>query len=136
MRRPEEWQIQEVQGSRFRVRVIRTREDNDMATTAFAEEIENKVGTLRDKVVEAVRDAIRTDEPEGLADVAHKASRIVRRRMADAADLRDETIYRIKRQPVRAVALAFGAGAVIGVVLGRFAGSCRGSRAEAKPQVE
>lgn len=106
-----------------------------MATTAFAEEIENKVGTLRDKVVEAVRDAIRP-EPEGLGDVAARASRVVRRRMADAADLRDEAIYRIKRQPVKAVALAFGAGALVGVVLRHFASSCRGARMEAKPQDE
>jgi hypothetical protein len=107
-----------------------------MATTAFAEDIENRVGAVRDKVVEVVREAIRAGDTAGVRDVTTRAARIARRKMADAADLRDEAIYRIKRQPVKAVALAFGAGALTGVVLARLARECQGMAREAKPESE
>ncbi|HXW04488.1 MAG TPA: hypothetical protein VD833_04590 [Vicinamibacterales bacterium] len=103
-----------------------------MAATVLGDQIEARVEAIRDKVVEAVREAILQNEPERLADVAARAARRVRHRLADAADLRDEAIYRIKRQPVRAIALAFGAGTVLGVLLGRLAGPCQAPGGEAK----
>lgn len=58
---------------------------------------------------------------EALDDGRHAAKRAfkaARRRAQRVADLRDEALYRVKREPLKAVGLALGAGLVIGLVVG------------------
>jgi hypothetical protein len=101
--------------------------------TAVADGIEARSGSLRDQVVETVRGAFGVDGVDVIPDVTARAKRVVRRRVAEAADVRDAAIYRIKREPVKAVALAFGVGALAGVLCASLARACRGRCAEAKP---
>jgi len=44
-----------------------------------------------------------------------RAFTIANRRMQDAADLRDDVVYRVKRSPLTSVGLAFGVGILAGV---------------------
>jgi len=46
------------------------------------------------------------------------ARRTLRKGFETAEDLRDEAAYRVKREPFKAVGLAFGTGVLLGVVAG------------------
>jgi ElaB/YqjD/DUF883 family membrane-anchored ribosome-binding protein len=57
-----------------------------------------------------------------------QAIKTVKRRAQDVADLHDEIVHLVRREPVKAVAVAFGAGILVGVVTG-IAGLARYDRA-------
>lgn len=79
--------------------------------------------TLRERVVDAARrvahvshearmlKSVAADAAEAGVYKARRAVRIARRDMADA---HDAAVYRIKREPLKAVGAAFGAGALAG----------------------
>ena len=52
---------------------------------------------------------------DAVEDGVHAAKRAVTRGVRDLEDLRDTAEYRIKRAPFAAVAMAFGAGVVLGM---------------------
>lgn len=81
--------------------------------------------TLVDKAVDAVRQVTNVSEEarrltslaseaiDDGVDAARRTLTVARRRLHDIADLRDEAAYRVKHDPLKAVALAFGAGALV-----------------------
>lgn len=91
-------------------------------TTTVAERLRQGAGYI-DRVVSNVREPLSecaADVDAGLA----RAVRQARRGMERASDVRDEARIAIKRHPFAATALAFGIGALIGVVAGRLAATC------------
>jgi ElaB/YqjD/DUF883 family membrane-anchored ribosome-binding protein len=57
-----------------------------------------------------------SDAVEDGVHAAKRAFKAAQRGLENAADLRDEAAYRVKREPLKAVGLAFGAGLLMGVV--------------------
>jgi ElaB/YqjD/DUF883 family membrane-anchored ribosome-binding protein len=55
---------------------------------------------------------------DAVGDGVHAASRAINRGMERAADLKDTTVYRVKRNPLRAIGLAFGVGVLLGTAVG------------------
>ena len=47
-----------------------------------------------------------------------RAIRSVRRDVEELGDLKDEAVHRVKRQPLKAVSVAVGAGLVLGLAIG------------------
>jgi ElaB/YqjD/DUF883 family membrane-anchored ribosome-binding protein len=87
-------------------------------TTRFADPVNQGVAIAETLAAEA-RKAIAEHSPELDAQLA-RAMRRARRGAERAADVRDGTRLAIKRHPFRAVALMFGAGALVGLAIGRF----------------
>jgi hypothetical protein len=54
---------------------------------------------------------------EKVERLQRQAERSLKKTRAGLMDARDEAVYRVKRRPLAAVAVAFGAGAVFGIVL-------------------
>jgi ElaB/YqjD/DUF883 family membrane-anchored ribosome-binding protein len=77
-------------------------------------QITQEVERLREKVSQTVEDRI------------DSAARVVRRGKYAAEDLLDETTYRIKRDPLPSVAVTFGIGVGVGLLVGWLLG--RGDR--------
>jgi ElaB/YqjD/DUF883 family membrane-anchored ribosome-binding protein len=65
-------------------------------------------GVVTDAVSEAVEDGVTA------------ARRAAKKGYYAAEDFMDETAYRVKRNPFGAVAIAFGAGALVGLLLSRL----------------
>jgi ElaB/YqjD/DUF883 family membrane-anchored ribosome-binding protein len=61
------------------------------------------------------------DAVEERAHRTRRALKEVRRRVEDLGDLKDEAIHQVKRHPLEAVGVTFGAGLVIGFAAGWFA---------------
>jgi ElaB/YqjD/DUF883 family membrane-anchored ribosome-binding protein len=62
---------------------------------------------------------------EAVETGVHAAKRAFNRSVESAGDLRDRAVYRVKRNPIKAVGLAFGAGLLLGAVVGAFGGRRR-----------
>ncbi|NBO66204.1 MAG: hypothetical protein EBU88_15415 [Acidobacteria bacterium] len=71
-------------------------------------EIGAEAGRLRRKVTHAVED--KYDD----------ARRVIRRGQHAAEDMVDEASYRIKRDPLSSVAITFGVGLGVGILIGAF----------------
>ena len=80
--------------------------------------------TARDRVVDAVGRAahvahearlLKTLAADAIEDGVHAAKRAVTRGARDIEDLRDEAAYRVKRVPLMSIALATGAGLLLGI---------------------
>jgi ElaB/YqjD/DUF883 family membrane-anchored ribosome-binding protein len=56
-----------------------------------------------------------TDAVEEGVRAAKRAFKTAKRGLETAADLRDEAAYRVKREPFKAIGLAFGTGLLLGV---------------------
>jgi ElaB/YqjD/DUF883 family membrane-anchored ribosome-binding protein len=56
---------------------------------------------------------------------AKRAFKAARRRADDFADLKDEAIHRIRRQPFKSAGIALGIGMALGVCVGWFASRSR-----------
>ena len=66
------------------------------------------------------------DAIEDGVDAAKRVFKAARRRADDFADLKDETIHRIRRQPFKSAGIALGIGVACGLCVGWFAArSCR-----------
>ena len=83
-----------------------------MTPLPTAERVAEEVERLRKEAARAVQDCVRD------------AERSIKRTQERLADARDEAVHHVKRQPVRAMAIAFGVGALVGLVLAA-AGSSR-----------
>ena len=83
--------------------------------------------TARDRVVDAVGQAahlarearlLETRASDALEDGVHAAKRVMTRSAHQVEDLRDAAAYRVKKAPLVAVALAAGAGLLLGIAFG------------------
>jgi hypothetical protein len=101
-----------------------------MAFAAVDQKREQPV-TFGARVADAVRQASRlSDEArqfksmatDTVADGVHAARRAIKTVERRVEDLTDEAIHRVKRQPVRAVAGAFGIGLAVGAIVGWVTG--------------
>jgi ElaB/YqjD/DUF883 family membrane-anchored ribosome-binding protein len=77
-----------------------------MTPTETAERVKEDVERLRRKAARAVEDGMDATE------------RSLRKTREGLMDVRDEAAFRMRRRPLGTVAVAFGAGALFGVVLG------------------
>lgn len=80
-----------------------------MATATVDTPLKDMVGTLQDKAADVLRQ---------VADVSHEAKRAIKRGAHDIADFKDEAAIRVKREPFKAVGLAFGVGIALGAIVG------------------
>jgi len=90
--------------------------------------------TVRDRVVDAARQAahvshearllksLAEDAVEDGIHAAKRAMKTVKHRVEELGDIKDEAAYRVKRDPLKAVAIAAGAGLVLGLVIGWIGG--------------
>lgn len=62
--------------------------------------------------------SVATDAIEDGAHAVKRAITSAKRRVEQLSDLKDETLHRVKRQPLRALGLALGSGLVIGLMVG------------------
>jgi len=90
-----------------------------------------------DRAVDAVRQAasmghearlFKTRASDAVEDRLHTAKRTITRGMHDFEDLRDSAVHRVRRAPLLTVALAMGAGILLGAVVGWIRGRARGSK--------
>lgn len=72
-----------------------------------AEHVAHEASRLKAVAAEAVEDGVRATK------------RAITHGLHDLDDLRDTAAYRIKRAPLQTVALAFGVGILLGVVVGQ-----------------
>jgi ElaB/YqjD/DUF883 family membrane-anchored ribosome-binding protein len=97
--------------------------------TVDAREVKQE-GTVRDRAIDACRQAahlsheahlfksLAADAVDDGVHAARRAIRSVRRSVEELADLKDEAVHRVKRQPFKAVSVAVGAGLVLGLAIG------------------
>ena len=83
----------------------------------------------RERVVDACRQAahlshevrllksLATDAIEDGVHAAERAITLAKRRVEKLADFKDEAVHRVRRQPLRALGIALGAGLVLGVAV-------------------
>ena len=86
--------------------------------------------SLRDRVVDTCRHAahlshearllksLATDAVEDGVHAAKRALISLERRVEELTDVKDEAVHQVKRQPLRSVGIALGAGLVVGVAIG------------------
>jgi len=84
----------------------------------------------RERIVDACRQAahlsheaqlLKSLATDAIEDGVHGAKRTitsVKRRVEKLADFKDEAVYRVKRQPLRALGIALGSGLVLGLAGG------------------
>jgi ElaB/YqjD/DUF883 family membrane-anchored ribosome-binding protein len=77
-----------------------------------AAQLSQEVREFRSKAEDTVDDALRS------------ARRSVRRGIEGARDVRDDAVSRIKRQPLGAVGVSLGVGAIVGLMAGLMLGRC------------
>lgn len=98
-----------------------------MTTTTPIESATTERPTVRERAADALRQAahfshearlLKTLATDAVEDGLHAAERTIKRARQTALDGRDEVTYRVKREPLKALALAFGAGALFGLIVG------------------
>jgi ElaB/YqjD/DUF883 family membrane-anchored ribosome-binding protein len=100
--------------------------------------------TTRARVLEATRHAahlshearllksLATDAIEDGAYAAKRAIKSVHRGVQRIEGLKDEAIHQVKRQPVKAIAIAAALGLAAGTIIGVISGRCRRADATEK----
>lgn len=83
--------------------------------------------TVRERAADALHQAahvshearlLKTLATDAVEDGLHSAQSTIKRARQTAFDARDEVTHRVTREPLKTVALAFGAGALLGLVIG------------------
>lgn len=105
-----------------------------MTPTTLDRPVSAEAERLIDKGLDALRQVshlskearlLKSAAADAIEDGVHTVRRTAKTLRQDALDLRNELTYRVKRQPMTAVAIAFAAGTLAGVL---FA-ACRPKRA-------
>jgi ElaB/YqjD/DUF883 family membrane-anchored ribosome-binding protein len=87
--------------------------------------------TMRERATDAVRHVahlsheaqlLKSLAADAVEDGVHGAQRAIKSVQRRVEDLGDETVYRVKRQPFKAVSIAGGAGFVLGMAVGWIGG--------------
>jgi ElaB/YqjD/DUF883 family membrane-anchored ribosome-binding protein len=83
--------------------------------------------TLRERAADALHQAahlsrearlLKTMAEDAVEDGMHAAKRTIKHARQTAVSARDELAYRVKREPMKAMAVIFAAGALLGLGLG------------------
>src|SRR5450755_4425330 len=83
--------------------------------------------TLRERAADTMRQAmhcthearlLKTLAADAVEDGLHVAHRTIKHARQTALDARDELMYRVKREPGKAIAVVFGVGALLGLGIG------------------
>jgi len=83
--------------------------------------------TVRDRVIDAVGQVahvahearlLKTLAADAVEDGVYAAKRAITRGAHEVEDLRDAAVYRVKKAPLLSIALAAGAGMLVGTVFG------------------
>jgi ElaB/YqjD/DUF883 family membrane-anchored ribosome-binding protein len=94
----------------------------------------NRTAAVRERTEDTMRRAAREARilksmaADAIDDGVHAVKRSVKKARVRAIDGRDELIYRVKRQPLPAIAVAFGVGALLGLLAGFAGGRARSAR--------
>lgn len=94
------------------------------ATVAVAEpNLRERVADAGRRAVQVANDAraLKSVASDALEDGLYTVRRAVKTATRDLADVRDEASYRIKKAPMQAVGVAFGAGLCLGIAAGAVA---------------
>jgi ElaB/YqjD/DUF883 family membrane-anchored ribosome-binding protein len=84
--------------------------------------------TVRNRIVDAVGRAthmthearlLKTLASDAVEDGLHAAKRAITLGTREVEDLRDAAAYRVKKAPLRSIAMAAGAGILVGLIVGR-----------------
>jgi ElaB/YqjD/DUF883 family membrane-anchored ribosome-binding protein len=95
--------------------------------TAVAATPENPTTAVRDTIVDAVGRAahlaheaglLKTIASDAVEDGVHAARRAIKRGAHEVDDLRDAAASRVRKAPLLSIALAAGAGMLVGIVFG------------------
>ncbi|MFI5178399.1 MAG: hypothetical protein ACHQO8_07550 [Vicinamibacterales bacterium] len=95
----------------------------DQPTPAAPERL---AGSLKDKGLDALRHAshlsheaqlLKSVAADAIEDGVHAVKRTAKTLQRDALDLRDDLTYRVKREPMKAMAIAFATGALAGLIV-------------------
>ena len=86
--------------------------------------------SVHDRAIDACRQAahlphearllksLATDAVDDGVHAAKRAIKSVRRSVEELGDLKEEAVHRVKRQPLKALSVAVGAGLVLGLAIG------------------
>ncbi len=111
-----------------------------MSSPTTERPIESEPHKKGDAAVDAVRHAahfahearlLKTLAADALEEGTYAAQRAVKRlkrRVQDLADTREEVVHRIKREPLKAVALALGVGMFVGAMINWSVRRCSSPR--------
>lgn len=89
--------------------------------------------TIRERAIDAARRAAHLSHEarlfkslgaEAVEDGVYAARRTIKSAQHRVEDLKDEATYRVKRQPLKAVGIAVGAGFVLGMAVGWIGSRC------------
>jgi ElaB/YqjD/DUF883 family membrane-anchored ribosome-binding protein len=72
--------------------------------------------------------AVTSVAADAVEDAVYKARRAVNTTRRRIDELKDESVYRVRRAPFKAIGMAAGAGVVFGIVVGWFAGRVTSTR--------
>lgn len=101
-----------------------------MATPTIDQRASSLSTGVANAIVDTVRKAadvshkaqlLKTLAEDTVEDRIHAAKRAVTRGVRRATDVRDTAAYRVKRQPLKSVSVAFGGGVLLGACVGWFA---------------
>ncbi len=101
-----------------------------MATAVSEEAVGSAV---RERATEAVKQAahlahearlLKSLAEDAVEDGVYAARRAAKRAQRGLADLRDEAVYRVKREPIKAMSVVLAVGVLAGVVCGWLGASC------------
>ena len=100
-----------------------------MTSATIGTSQEASKASVRDRVVDACRQtahlshearllkSLATDAVEDGVHATKRAITSVKRGVEELADLKDEAVHRVKRQPLRALGIALGVGLVVGLAV-------------------
>ena len=94
---------------------------------------------VRDRVLDATRHVahisheaklLKSIATDAVENGVHAARRAIKNATRDAADLKDDAVYAVKRQPLKSIAIAAGVGLAVGTIVGWY-GARAGRRSQA-----
>ena len=105
-----------------------------MATATVDTPMKEVADRLQDRAADALRHVahvsheaklLKTIATDAVEDGVHAARRAIKRGTQDIVDFKDEAVIRVKREPIKAVGLAFGVGVALGAIAGFIGAKAR-----------
>jgi ElaB/YqjD/DUF883 family membrane-anchored ribosome-binding protein len=96
-------------------------------STNIGQTTEGEMPSMAGRVIDAARHAVHLSHEtravkslaeDAIEDGVRKARRAARRAIERLEDIKDEGIHRVKREPLKSIALATGVGLIVGLTTG------------------